>query len=117
MLTDDKPVVIVGFPILSKLVRGLSVELPNVCLIPDDQLHNESVNTDCTVTFEEPQNKDNSEAVERAANTGSNQLAIVTKDLVDWLRSTGRTNKSRASRVPQKMLEAVELELANCSRA
>jgi hypothetical protein len=51
------------------------------------------------------------------ANTGSNQLAIVTKELVDWLRSTGRTNKSRASKVPRKMLEAIEFELANCLRA
>jgi putative protein kinase ArgK-like GTPase of G3E family len=62
-----------------------------------------------------------SEIVESApsasTNTGSNQLASVTKELVDWLRSTGHTNKPRASRVPRKMLEAIEDELANCLRA
>jgi putative protein kinase ArgK-like GTPase of G3E family len=52
-----------------------------------------------------------------STNTGSNQLASVTMELVNWLRSTGKTNKPRASRVPRKMLEAIEVELANCLRA
>jgi hypothetical protein len=38
-----KPVIIVGFPIISKLIHGCSVELLRANLIPDDQLFNESL--------------------------------------------------------------------------
>jgi len=38
----SKPIIIVGFPIISQLVRGNSVELEDVILLPDDQLFNES---------------------------------------------------------------------------
>lgn len=48
----DKITIIVGFPILSKLVRGNSVELSNCVLIPDDQLFNESKNVDCCVPMD-----------------------------------------------------------------
>lgn len=40
----NKPTFIIGFPIISKLIRGYTVELNNVCFIPDDQLFNESKN-------------------------------------------------------------------------
>jgi hypothetical protein len=40
----NKPVIIVGFPIISKLIRGFTVELSNVIFIPDDQLFNEACN-------------------------------------------------------------------------
>ena len=40
-----KVTIIVGFPIISKLIRGHTVELENVILIPDDQLFNESKNS------------------------------------------------------------------------
>ena len=47
---------IIGFPIISKLIRGHTVELDNVCFIPDDQLLNESKELyGCLV---EPQNTD-----------------------------------------------------------
>ena len=36
----DKPVIIVGVPIISRLFRGEDVVLENAALIPDDQLHN-----------------------------------------------------------------------------
>ena len=42
------------FPIISKLVRGQTVQLSNVALIPDDQLFNESKNMDCCVQFTKP---------------------------------------------------------------
>lgn len=35
---------VIGFPIISKLIRGHTVELEDVCFIPDDQLLNESKN-------------------------------------------------------------------------
>ena len=38
----NKPVVIVGFPIISRLIRGRDVSLNDVILVPDDQLFNES---------------------------------------------------------------------------
>lgn len=38
----NKPIVIVGFPIISLLVRGHTVVLEDVVLMPDDQLFNES---------------------------------------------------------------------------
>jgi hypothetical protein len=46
--------IIIGFPIISKLIRGHTVQLSNVALIPDDQLFNESKNIDCCVQFSEP---------------------------------------------------------------
>ena len=50
---------IIGFPIISKLIRGHTVELDNVCFIPDDQLLNESKELyGCLV---EPQNTDTKE--------------------------------------------------------
>ena len=46
---------IVGFPIISKLIRGHTVELETVCFIPDDQLLNESKNEYGCVKFVAPQ--------------------------------------------------------------
>lgn len=43
VLKDYRPTIIIGFPIISKLVRGKEVHLESAVLIPDDQLMNESV--------------------------------------------------------------------------
>jgi hypothetical protein len=37
----DKPVVIVGFPTIARLISGRAVELEKVVLMPDDQFNNE----------------------------------------------------------------------------
>jgi len=39
------PIIVVGFPIISRLIRGYTVKLDNLVLIPDGQLFNESKNT------------------------------------------------------------------------
>ncbi len=46
---------IIGFPIISKLIRGHTVELETVCFIPDDQLLTESKNEYGCVKFPAPQ--------------------------------------------------------------
>jgi hypothetical protein len=38
----NKPIVVVGFPTISQLIRGYTVVLEYVVLMPDDQLFNES---------------------------------------------------------------------------
>ena len=64
----DKVTVIVGFPILSKLVRGRTVELSDLVLIPDDQLFNEAHNNGSCVPMDVP----TSEKEEAASSTSSN---------------------------------------------
>jgi GH24 family phage-related lysozyme (muramidase) len=44
-----KPTLVIGFPIISKLIRGYTVELEDAYLMPDSQLLNESRNTDCCI--------------------------------------------------------------------
>ena len=51
----EKLVHIIGFPIISKLIRGETVELSDVCFVPDDQLFNESKNKNFCVKFPIPQ--------------------------------------------------------------
>jgi hypothetical protein len=50
----EKVTVVVGLPIISKLVRGYTVELDELILIPDYQLSNESKDMGCCVQFKEP---------------------------------------------------------------
>ena len=53
MSKKKKQIHIIGFPIISKLIRGHTVELENVCFIPDDQLLNESKNNYGCIIFDD----------------------------------------------------------------
>jgi hypothetical protein len=66
----EKLVHIIGFPIISKLIRGETVELSDVCFVPDDQLFNESKNKNFCVKFPIPQTSNTKEL----AATDSQQL-------------------------------------------
>lgn len=57
----EKLVHIIGFPIISKLIRGETVELSDVCFVPDDQLFNESKNKNFCVKFPIPQTSNTKE--------------------------------------------------------
>ena len=39
-MPKNKPVIIIGWPTIAQLAMGLSVDLKDACLIPDDLLHN-----------------------------------------------------------------------------
>ncbi len=73
----EKLVHIIGFPIISKLIRGETVELSDVCFVPDDQLFNESKNKNFCVKFPIPQTSNTKEL----AATDSQQLQAVIADL------------------------------------
>jgi hypothetical protein len=68
--------IIIGFPVISKLVRGQTVQLSNVALIPDDQLFNESKNMDCCVKFPLPTAEES--GVSALQTTNSTKAKIVT---------------------------------------
>ena len=72
--------IIIGFPIISKLVRGQTVQLSNVALIPDDQLFNESKNMDCCVKFPLPTAEDlGAEPVQPPNSTKVESVTLCTR--------------------------------------
>ena len=79
----EKLVHIIGFPIISKLIRGETVELSDVCFVPDDQLFNESKNKNFCVKFPIPQTSNTKElaATVPPENGRSQQLQAVIADL------------------------------------
>jgi len=64
---------IIGFPILSKLIRGHTVELEDVCFIPDDQFVNEANNNYACVVFD-PKTSEESNLADSSAGTPVQQL-------------------------------------------
>ena len=82
----EKLVHIIGFPIISKLIRGETVELSDVCFVPDDQLFNESKNKNFCVKFPIPQTSNTKELAATvpavaAANSVRDAIAVLTSTL------------------------------------
>jgi hypothetical protein len=65
----SKATYIIGFPIISKLIRGHTVELEDVCFIPDSQLFNESKNNYGCVSFEDASTSKSLELPTKAPNS------------------------------------------------
>jgi hypothetical protein len=82
----EKVTVIVGFPIISKLVRGCTVELSELILIPDDQLFNESKNMGCCVQFKKPTAEERGVAALQTTNSSSPKLPTV-EQFRAWVES------------------------------
>jgi hypothetical protein len=85
----DKITICVGFPIISKLVRGNSVELSNCVLIPDDQLFNESKDDSWCIRFNAKTGDREPAAQSGEAPVQHSQLAIAARAAVEHWYSTG----------------------------
>ena len=80
----EKLVHIIGFPIISKLIRGETVELSDVCFVPDDQLFNESKNKNFCVKFPIPQTSNTKELAATDSQQPLNAITLL-NDVKNYL--------------------------------